>query len=174
MHNIEYKVELLDVELARTICRGIKAVWIAELHQTDTYYRIPSGRIKKRDCPGEPTEYIFYERGDILRPKLSHYSIYTEREAQTRFGLEPLPTWLIVKKIRSLFLLGNVRIHLDDVERLGDFMELEAIVSPSCNVARCHQAIARIIQTLKPALGEPIDCSYSDMMEREMQAVPMP
>lgn len=170
MHNVEYKAELRDLELARTVCRGLRSTWIADLHQTDTYYRIPSGRMKKRECPGEPVEYIFYERGDLLRPKISHYSLYTEQEARLRFGCEPLPVWLVVRKVRSLYLLGNVRIHLDDVERLGRFMELEAIVSPACNIARCHEAVAKIIAALKPALGEPIDCSYSDMLERELQA----
>lgn len=167
MHNVEYKVELRDVALARTICRGLKATWIADLTQIDTYYRIPSGRLKKRECPGEPTEYIFYDRSNRIRPKLSHFTIYTESQARERFGIEPLPVWLTVRKVRTLFMLGNIRIHLDDVERLGHFLELEAFVSRDHTLAHCHDAVANLIESLRPVMGEAIDCSYSDMLARE-------
>lgn len=168
MHNVEYKSEVRDMELARTICRGLRAVWIAELRQTDTYYRIPSGRLKKRECVGEPVEYIFYDRPDLLGSKISHYTLYTEPQARARFGTEPLPVWLTVRKVRTLYLIGNVRIHLDEVEGLGRFMELEAVVCPDFNLVKCRVAVSRLVAALRPALGEPIDCSYSDMLAREI------
>src|SRR5688572_13120792 len=123
MRNIEYKAELRDLNLARTICRSLKAVHEGLLRQTDTYFKVADGRLKRRDTVGQPTEYIFYSRTNRVDPKLSHYVVYTEAEARERFGASPLPIWVVVRKTRDLYLLDNVRIHLDDVDKLGKFLE---------------------------------------------------
>ncbi len=172
MHNVEYKAELRDIELARAICRALKASEIITMEQVDTYFRIPSGRLKKRECAGEPTEYIFYDRPDRTRPKLSHFVIYTEQRALERFGIQPLPVWLTVRKRRELFMHGQVRIHLDTVEGLGRFLEFEAMVSVGFNIARCHEAIEHLKKAFAPVLGEPIACGYSDLLatEADLQA----
>lgn len=171
MHNVEYKAELRDLALAKMICQSIGATFIGVLEQTDTYFQIPAGRLKKREQTGEPPEWIFYDRDNRTKPKLSHFNIYTEEEARERFGLAPLPVWIVVKKRRHLYLIGNVRIHLDEVEGLGAFLEFEAMVSTSNNVAKCHQALGDLREKLKPALGEAIAVSYSDMLaqDREQQ-----
>lgn len=169
MQNVEFKAELRDPSLARTILgpADLGAAWIVTLHQTDTYFRIPSARLKKRECPGEPTEYIFYDRADRAHPKMSHFKIYSEAQALERFGASPLPVRIVVRKTRDLFMYGNVRIHLDQVEGLGWFIELEALVSPQHNVARCHETIAMLRERLATALGEAIAVGYADMLEGE-------
>jgi len=167
MHNVEYKAELRDPVLARSICHAVGATHIITLEQTDTYFRVPHGRLKKREAPGEPTEYIFYDRANRSAPKLSHFSIYTETMAQERFGASPLPVWVVVKKTREVYLLGGVRIHLDAVEGLGRFLEFEALVSPSQNVAVCHAVVADLRQRFAPVLGEAISGGYSDMIAAE-------
>ncbi|MDX2148676.1 MAG: CYTH domain-containing protein [Planctomycetota bacterium] len=163
MQNVELKIELRDAALARAIAKAVGATLIATVEQTDTYFRVPSGRLKKREAPGEPVEYIFYERKDMARPRLSHFQIYSEAEALTRFGTEPLPVWVTVRKKREIHILGYVRIHIDQIEGLGNFLEFEALVSPSCTVPRCHEAIADLRQKLSPALGEVVTTSYSDL-----------
>lgn len=167
MHNVELKLELRDPTLARTILRTLGATHVATMQQKDTYFRVPSGRLKKRECPDEPTEYIFYDRSNASRPRMSHFTIYTENEALTRFGITPLPVWVIVEKSRDLFLRGNVRVHIDHVTNLGDFLEFEALVSPEFHVAKCHEAIAELRAALAPVLGEPVSVSYSDLIAQE-------
>ena len=173
MQNVEFKAELRDVALAKAVLvgtgAGVGATWIARLLQTDTYFNVPSGRLKKRESPGEPTEYIFYDRVDRISPKLSHFKIYSEAQALERFGTTPLPVWVVVKKARDLYMLGNVRIHIDEVEGLGNFIEFEAMVSPTHTVARCHEAVAELRALLGPALGEPIAGGYSDLLAPESQ-----
>lgn len=169
MQNVEYKCELRDIALARTICKRLGASHIGDPAQTDTYYRVPSGRLKKRECPGEPTEYIFYERKNRARAKLSHFTIYSETEATTRFGTEPLPIWVTVSKTRELWMLGNVRIHLDTVRDLGAFLEFEALVSRSQNVRKCHEAVASLRESFDPVLGEAIACGYADLLAGELE-----
>lgn len=166
MRNVEFKAELRDLTLALPICLELGAKMVGTLEQTDTYYRVADARLKKRETVGEPTEWIFYQRPDESKPKLSQFMIYSEAEAHERFGISPLPVWLVVKKSRELLLYGNVRIHLDRVEELGDFIEMEAMVTKACGEAACRDAIARLRAALAPVLGEPISCGYSDLLAR--------
>ena len=87
MQNLEFKAELRDPAIAPSICRKIGATHAETLEQTDTYYRMPDARLKRRECPGHPTEYILYHRKDHAGPRLSRYTIYTEQQALERFGL---------------------------------------------------------------------------------------
>lgn len=169
MQNIEFKCELRDPALARAVCRGMGAAPVDLLEQVDTYFKLADGRLKRRESAGHPAEYIFYHRDNLSRPRISRFSIYTAAEALERFGTVPLPTWVVVRKRREVYLINNVRVHLDDVEGLGSFLELEALVSPRMNVARCHRAIAELRRALAPALGEPISASYSDLVAAEME-----
>jgi adenylate cyclase class IV len=164
VHNVEYKAELRDPAIARAACRSVGASHIASLAQTDTYFRVPSGRLKRRECEGESAEWIFYDRRDEPRPRLSSFTIYTDEQARERFGVAPLPELIVVRKRRELYLLENVRIHLDDVEGLGGFLEFEALVSPGFPVARCHASVDRLRAAFGPALGEPLGVGYADLL----------
>ncbi len=169
MQNLEFKAELRDLPLARNICRALGAARVGVLNQTDTYFRVLSGRLKKRECEGDPVEYVFYDRQNHPRPRASSFVIYDETQARERFGAVPLPVWVIVRKIRELHILGNVRIHLDVVEHLGTFMEFEALISSSQTAAKCRAAIAALRESFFPVLGEPIGCSYADLLARETE-----
>ncbi|MBI1189689.1 MAG: CYTH domain-containing protein [Tepidisphaera sp.] len=167
MHNIEIKCELRDIGLARATCRSLKATHILSFDQTDTYFRVPDGRLKRRETTGEPTEWIFYERANRAATRLSHFMIYSEEQAKERYGSEPLPVWVVVKKRRELWMLGNTRIHLDEVEGLGTFIEFEALVSRDHNIARGHEAVATLREAFGPIMGEAIGLSYSDMVANQ-------
>jgi adenylate cyclase class IV len=170
MRNVEFKAELRDLPLAMTACEAIGARYVGLMEQTDTYYRIADARLKKRETVGEPPEWIFYQRPDASSPKLSQFMIYSESEGLERFGASPLPEWVVVKKARELFLYGNVRIHLDVVRDLGNFIELEAMVTKECDEDTCRAAVARIRAALAPMIGEPISCGYSDLLAQAASA----
>ena len=170
MENVEYKAGLRDPDLARIVIRHHKAVHVADLEQVDTYFRVPDGRLKKRECEGEPTEWIMYHRSNAVTPRLSEFTIYGEEEALERFGQVPLPVLTVVKKRRSLWLYRNVRIHIDEVEGLGNFFELEAMVTPTIGRDACLEVVEFLRDTLQMALGEPISDSYSDMMVRQAES----
>lgn len=174
MQNIELKAELRDIALARGICRGIRATHVLTFAQTDTYYKVPSGKLKKRESEGEPVEYIAYERPLKAAAKLSQFSILSEAQALERYGSEPLPVWLTVKKTRELYMHANVRIHLDIVETLGHFIEFEALVSRDHPADQCRYSVASLRQQFQPVMGELIDCGYADLMEQEVEAARLP
>lgn len=168
MQNVEYKCELRDLGLARGVCERMGATRVGTVRQRDVYFRVADGRLKRREVSGEPVEYIFYHRPNRLRPKLSHFTIYDHAGAVKRFGTRELPIWVTVDKEREIWLYKNVRIHLDEVAGLGRFLELEAMVGPSCHVGQCHLLVGAIRKRLGPALGEPISLSYSDMMASDV------
>src|SRR3954465_3321524 len=172
MNNVELKAELRDIGVARAICRAVGASFILAFEQTDTYFRVAHGRLKKRDTDDEPCEYIFYERPNRAGPKLSHFTIYSEEQALERFGRHPLPVWVTVRKRRELWMHANVRIHLDRVEGLGTFLEFEALVSRDHSVAQCQEAVAQLKAKFQPVLGELIDCGYSDLIASDQESQP--
>ena len=173
MHNVEYKAELRDLSLARAICRQLGASSAGEMHQEDTYYKVPSGRLKRRDIRlndgSRETEYIFYDRADHSSPRLSHYVIYDEPTAVERFGTRSLPVDIVVSKRREVFLTGPVRIHLDEVDSLGAFLEFEAVVSRAHPVKRCHELVAELREAFRLATGEAIAVGYADLVRLEKE-----
>lgn len=173
MHNVEFKAELRDPSLARGIARTLGASLVSTLDQTDTYFRVPHGRLKRRESvhadtgEREPVEFIFYDRANIARPKLSNFTIYSEDEARQRFGIRPMPIWVVVKKRREVWMAGATRIHIDQVEGLGAFIECEALVSQKQTVVKARQRNEEFRKAFMPATGEPIAVSYSDMLAPE-------
>ncbi len=164
MRNVEWKARLLYRERAERICRELGAREVAILEQRDTYFRVARGRLKRRECAGRPTEWIEYFRPDQRDARSSDYALYTSREAVERFDLDALEVLVVVAKRRALFLKGEVRIHLDDVEGLGSFFELEALVNERQSQAEAERALEALCSAFKPALGEPLALSYSDLM----------
>ena len=169
VQNVEFKAELRDMALAKGACASLKAIWADTLEQTDTYYRVPDARLKKRETVGRETEWVFYSRAARSRPKLSHFTLYNERQAVERFGAQPLPVWVVVKKTRELWVYDGVRIHLDTVEGLGSFIEFEALVCPERNLAKAHEVVDMLRRAFGPAMGEPIACGYADLLGEEAQ-----
>lgn len=177
MKNIEYKAELRDPDLARAIAREIGASPIVKVQQTDTYYSVVCGRLKKREAVAldravatpEPVEYIVYDRADRVDLRPSDYSILTDPEMRLRYGQAPLPVWLTVSKIRELWMWRSVRIHLDKVDHLGWFFEIESLVREPADEQHARLLADQIRATFGPALGEPVAGSYSDLLAQHIQ-----
>ncbi|XP_052411421.1 uncharacterized protein LOC127957085 [Carassius gibelio] len=100
------------------------------IRQQDTFFKVPTGRLKLRDFQDGTGQLIFYERPDTEGPKLSNYSITPTNDPH---GLVKVLTDALgqvgqVKKERRLYMVGQTRVHVDCVEGLGDFMELEVVM----------------------------------------------
>lgn len=177
MRNIEFKAELRDPELARAIAKEIGASLIVRAQQTDTYYNVTTGRVKKRESVAidravavpEPVEYIVYARANRVDTRPSDFSILTDRELRERFGEAPLPVWLTVTKIRELWLWKSVRIHLDKVDHIGWYFEIESLVPKPEREAEARELAEQVRATFLPALGEPVSGSYSDLIAQNQQ-----
>jgi len=164
MQNVEIKCELRDPALARTLCAALRCTLAETLEQRDTYFKLADGRLKKRETVGYATEFVFYHRTNEAKTRLSRFKIYSEAEGRTVFGASDPPAWVTVVKRRDVYLHESVRIHLDAVVDLGNFFELEAMVSPQMNLAVCYQKVDALRRHFAPALGEPLSASYSDLI----------
>ncbi len=130
MKNLELKAFYPDLQVASRIAISIGAHKEWQHTQTDTYFKVATGKLKMRQVAGHPAELIFYNRADSKDSKISDYDIfYTNEAVRLREILaKVLPIELTVVKNRTLFLWQNVRIHLDRVEELGNFIEFEAVL----------------------------------------------
>jgi len=130
--NIELKARVASLAAARR-----RAVEVATEHlgiqvQTDTYFTVPRGRLKVREIEGEGAALIAYQRDDAAEARPSDFRLVPVPDAN---GMKEalaatLGIRVIVRKRREVFLYHQVRIHLDQVEGLGDFIEFEAVVAP--------------------------------------------
>ena len=102
-------------------CRGID-------HQIDTYFNVPSGRLKLRQGNIE-NALIFYRRPDQSGPKQSDVILHHTSETGTLLTLLEASFGVLarVDKKREIHFIDHVKFHLDIVQGLGTFMEIEAI-----------------------------------------------
>lgn len=179
MQTVEFKAELRHPALAEAALQLAGAEFLAEIRQTDTHFRVPDATLLRRlSTPVShagaipATEWLFYTRPWRIPPKIAMTCVYTEAAAAERFGASRPPVWLIVEKERSVWVCGDVRVHLDDVSNVGLFVELSMRVSPRRNVARCHRDIGQLRKLLAPSMGEPIACGYRDLLALEQETGP--
>jgi len=167
VENLELKAELRDPDLGETLLMRAGALRIARVEQSDTHYRMGDGRLLRRVSADEPVEWIHYHRPISAPIRASRFTIYTDREARARFGLRPMPVWLIVNKQRSMWVQKSLRVHVDEVVGLGWFIEIEALVTPRRPADACRAAVLGLRDRLRPALGEVLAGGYADLAARE-------
>lgn len=88
-------------------------------------YEIKLNSVKCCMLQGCSPELIYYDREESTGPKLSSYNKCKVPEYLENVLVNALGTWGVVKKIRTLIMIGQTRVHFDSVEGLGDFIELE-------------------------------------------------
>lgn len=169
--NIELKARIDSLEAARAVCRQF-ANLKAEEHQTDTYFRCSQGRLKLRERNPEPAQLVAYSRSDAAAPRASDYWLVPVLDpAALKAALSTaLGVLVVVEKEREIFLYRNVRIHLDCVTGLGEFVEFEAVLSPGDDEPAAAALVAELAQRLVVDPHDRVDRSYSDLLLVERRA----
>lgn len=149
LRNIELKARLRDRSAAMRVCDELGAALQGDLWQRDTCFPVPEGRFKMREVePGE--DYlVFYRRADRAGARGCDYTIEPVNRSLRAVLCEALGTLAVVEKVRTLYLWHNVRIHLDRVVDLGDFIEFEAVLDDAHDDADGFAKLAH----LKEAFG---------------------
>jgi adenylate cyclase class IV len=135
--NVEVKARIASVEALLSRARALADGPEQRIEQDDTFFACAHGRLKLRDFGDGCGELIHYERADAEGPKLSDYvRAPTSDPAALREALARAHGVVgRVRKSRWLLMAGATRIHLDRVEDLGDFMELEVVLRDDQSVA---------------------------------------
>lgn len=130
--NVEIKARIPSVEalLPRATALADEDDHPQLIHQDDTFFRVPHGRLKLRVYSDGAGELIHYYRPDAPGPKLSDYLITAVADPDSLRDVLERACGLLgrVVKRRVLVLVGQTRIHLDHVEGLGEFLELEVVL----------------------------------------------
>ncbi|HVU89195.1 MAG TPA: class IV adenylate cyclase [Pirellulales bacterium] len=166
--NVELKARLRDPGGARRLAVELSGGPPQVLRQTDTYYRCPRGRLKLRQFAGGSAELIAYSRANEHAPRLSRYHLVPVTDAgQLHQALSAaLGVLIVVKKVRELSLYKNVRIHIDEVDRLGAFVEFEAVLESQAHDAEGEPLVRELSARFGLESGDLIAESYSDMLLR--------
>lgn len=176
MRNIEVKTPLEDRAKAeaRLEALGARRTWTRK--QTDTFFAVagsgPGGSgaawLKLREAEGRPPELISYERSTgHSGPRPSDYDVIVIKDPEDwkRLLSRVLPIEAVVRKERTLWIYEHTRIHLDRVEDLGDFLELETVVDEIPH-AEAREESERVINALALDPAAFISVPYKDLLPR--------
>src|SRR5436190_17145896 len=154
--NLEVKARLDDLDVARAVAAGAGARFAWVDSQVDRYYELDGGRrMKLRTCGLAPAELIRYDRAETAGVRASDYEILPVRDRDAEACLVPNgEPRVVVRKRRELWLVDNVRIHLDQVDGLGTFLELEAVVDSAHGESTCRAAVYRLLALFGIAEGD--------------------
>lgn len=182
--NLELKVRLgRDGDADAVRARAVEAfgVGFTELRQIDAYFVVAHGRLKVRriDGPGHlsSAELIAYSRPDESGPRWSDYHRVPVPAGDVAALLAALGATCgalaVVRKRRSVAVVERTRIHIDRVEALGAFVELETMVTGTvADGATADEELARIARALGLDAFEVVAGSYSDMMTADARRTP--
>ncbi len=165
--NVEIKARVRQPEQLRKLAHAAGDGSEQLIRQKDTFYNTTSGRLKLREFGDGTGELIAYERPDQEGPKTSQYAINpTSDPAGLHTALaQALGVRGVVSKERILVLSGRTRIHLDRVEGLGDFMELEVILADDETEDQGLVVVREFMAKLEVKDDDLIQGAYIDMIE---------
>ncbi len=181
MTNLEFKARLRNPAAIHQALAKYNIPLAATLRQTDTYFQVERGRLKLREIEGEQAQLIFYTRPDRAEVKRSNYLIAPVSTAAAlrevlgaAYGIRA-----VVKKIRELYLLPrkqdnsagrhHSRLHVDTIDRLGQFLEIEVIVQEGELPQHAEQEARAWLQAFGIAPEDLMAGSYVDLLEHQME-----
>ncbi|HSC04689.1 MAG TPA: cytidine deaminase [Solirubrobacteraceae bacterium] len=169
--NVELKARDPNPEVTTARCLNLGAVDQGALRQTDTYFMARRGRLKLRSQDGGGSELIAYLRPDAADTSESTYVRAPATESVVEALGAALGKTVVVSKRRRLFVWEGVRIHLDDVEGLGSFIEFEAMLPDAGDLETARAKVARLCSELGIEDGALVSVGYADLLMDGPQAL---
>lgn len=165
---IEFKARCGDHGRIRDILKKKNARFDGEDHQIDTYFRVPHGRLKLREGDIE-NALVFYSRPNQAGLKQSDVALAkVPAQSELRPVLaKALGVLVAVDKRREIYFVENVKIHLDRVEGLGEFVEVEAIGSAD-EVRTLREQCEGFLREFGIRPEELEEGSYSDLLMKKL------
>ncbi|MBU1700258.1 MAG: class IV adenylate cyclase [Candidatus Eisenbacteria bacterium] len=165
--NVEIKARCVDPARCRQLAERFSDKGPEILSQVDTFFYCNEGRLKLREFEDGTGELIHYHRDDDTAPSESRYVITPIgkpnllKEALSR----ALGVRAIVKKRREVYISGRTRIHIDEVESLGTFVELEVVLIDDELQTSGMEDAYQLMKVLEIHKDDLLDGSYVDLLE---------
>jgi adenylate cyclase class IV len=167
--NVEIKARIpsVDALLPRALSQAGDGAAPQHLHQDDTFFHVPRGRLKLRVFADGTGELIHYHRPDAEGPKVSDYAITPVADPDTLRSVlaRACDVRGRVIKDRTLVLAGQTRIHLDRVDGLGDFLELEVVLRDGQTELEGTAIARRLLEALGVPDGALLSGAYLDLLQ---------
>ena len=166
--NVEIKARIESVSAVAEKANAIATEAPCTIFQDDTFFNCDNGRLKLRAFDNGSGQLIFYRRADQEGPKESFYVLSETNSPDSLREALSLAYGVMgrVRKKRLLYLVGRTRVHLDSVEGLGEFMELEVVLrdgeSPNAGV----QEADGLMQRLGIQPGQLVKGAYFDLLRK--------
>ena len=135
--------------------------------QVDTYFKIPSGRLKLREGNIE-NSLIYYDRENKKDAKKSDVTLYKPTEVVSLKAVlqAALPTLIVVKKKREIYFIDHIKFHIDTLTTLGSFIEIEVIdATDAMDITKMKEQCQRYMELFDVQKEDLMEHSYSDMLQ---------
>jgi predicted adenylyl cyclase CyaB len=164
--NVEIKARIENIEALAVKVAQISDKGPVEIYQDDTFFVCPNGRMKLRTFSDKEAELIFYQRPNQAGPKTSEYyrSPVNAPDKMREVLSQAYGQVGRVRKHRTLYLIGRTRVHLDRVERLGEFMELEVVLAENESTESGVLVANELLRKLGIPADSLIEGAYVDLL----------
>jgi adenylate cyclase, class 2 len=165
MRNLEAKFRIGDAMLARARGEEIGFSLRATMLQCDTFFAVTHGKLKLREEP-DSAALIHYRRAHEGDLEVSDYEIVPVPDAEPLRAMLACALGVIaeIRKVRTLLMRRNVRLHLDRVDGLGSFGEIEAVIAAGETPADYRAEVDEILAALEIAPTDLISKSYFELI----------
>ncbi len=168
MRNLEAKFRVDDAALARRRAEALGFSMRATLDQRDTFFGVAHGKLKLRE-EADGAALIRYGRVHHGALEVSDYEIVPVANPRPLRAMlaGALGVLAEVRKQRVLLLRRNVRLHLDRVDGLGSFGEIEAVIAGGEAPELYRIEVGDLLAALEIGTDNLIKKSYFELMGNE-------
>lgn len=166
MRNLEFKIQINNIEEYETKLLTLYPFFLGCELQTDTYFNVPNGRLKLRESHSKSI-LINYYREESANTKIADIMLYQHKPSATlkKILSEQLGIKVIINKKRKKYSINNTVFHLDFVEDLGAFLEVEVTEGEaSLSIERMQMEIDKYLHFFEVKNEQLIKTSYSDLL----------
>ena len=165
--NIEFKARLHNFATVSDTAGALAGSLPEIIVQEDVFFQCSKGRLKLRILGERQGELIHYLRDDVSGPKPSFYKVISTSAPHElrRLLADALGETIVVRKTRALYLVGSTRIHLDEVEGLGAFLEVEVVLEEGQTAEQGKEIAADILQHFGIRESDLIATAYADLLK---------
>jgi len=171
--NIEIKAVLRNRAAAEAVAARLSGTAAKTFPQEDFFFNCDGARPKLRVLAQDYGELIRYERANVANPRRSTYLIACTTDPDILLDIltATLGRTGVVRKVRTLYLLGQTRVHIDQVEGLGEFLELEVVLRPGQSDSEGKRIAATLLAEFGIDSTQIVAEAYIDLLARPARPV---